>query len=120
MFERNACLNGVVHFVARDTKIFGNDNRILLAFHLVDEEFLEMKLPSVPLGSRIATCVFRGLLASLCYHKDGRRCSIMVMKEYKVKDSWVQQFEIEIAGGLSGMSWVSRRMVKLYWRPETY
>lgn len=39
--------NGVVHFVERDTKIIGNDNRILLAFHLVDEEFFEMKLPSV-------------------------------------------------------------------------
>jgi hypothetical protein len=48
----------------------------------------------------IVTCVFSGSLALLCYDEKRFSCSIWVMKEYGVVDSWVKQFTIDIAGGI--------------------
>jgi len=48
----------------------------------------------------IVTCVFSGSLALLCYDKKKFFCSIWVMKEYGVVDSWVKQFTIDIARGI--------------------
>jgi F-box interacting protein len=73
-----------------------------LSFDLRDEVFREMIFPHHMTRSHtdIVTCVFSGSLALLCYDKKRFFCSIWVMKEYGVVDSWVKQFTIDIARGI--------------------
>ncbi|XP_059449046.1 F-box/kelch-repeat protein At3g23880-like [Corylus avellana] len=106
-FNPKACLKGSIHFAGH---IRGYAT--VFSFDLRDELFREMILPKsmVPLNTDIdvgiVTRVFKGSLALLCYHKQATRrgcCSIWVMKEYGVVDSWVQQFTIDIAGGIENV-----------------
>jgi F-box interacting protein len=102
-FNPKACLNGSVHFAGH-----AQGNATVFSFDLRDELFRKMILPEsmVPLDTDIVTCVFKGSLALLCYHKQATRrgcCSIWVMKEYGVVDSWEQQFTIGIAGGIENV-----------------
>jgi F-box interacting protein len=99
-----ACLNGSVHFAARDL----NFGASVCAFDLRDEVFRQIFPKNmVRLGYvvNVQTCIVSGSLALLSYNdrrnnsmRWERCCSIWVMKEYGVIDSWVKQFTIEIAG----------------------
>jgi F-box interacting protein len=97
-----ACLKGSVHF-AGSTR----GNKAVFSFDLRDEVFREMILPDKIGDRRLETdtcvfCVFRDSLALLCYYEHERKkyCSIWVMKEYGLVDSWVKLFTIDIAGGI--------------------
>ncbi|KAL4600510.1 hypothetical protein ACB092_11G203700 [Castanea dentata] len=100
----SASLNGAVHFVANDR----DDNfcPLVLSFDLGDEVF---RLISVPNGAfrtsdYVHTSVIGGSLALLCHdtyrHTANNCCSIWVMKEYGVVDSWTKQFTVNLNGGL--------------------
>jgi F-box interacting protein len=96
-----ACLKGSVHFAALGQRN-GTGIGFVLSFDLRDEVFREMIFPHnmTRLHTDIVTCVFSGSLALLCYDEKRFSCSIWVMKEYGVVDSWVKQFPIDIARGI--------------------
>ena len=94
-----AYLNGAVYFVAID---WGDaQSSIVLSFDLGDEVFRLISLPNGKFGldAHIGTSVFNGLLSLICYeyrHLDIECCSVWVMKEYGIVDSWTKQFTIDL------------------------
>jgi F-box interacting protein len=102
-YKPKACLNGSVHFAARDV----NFGASVCAFDLRDEVFRQIfpkNMVRLSYVVDIQTCIVSGSLALLSYNDRRnnymsweRCCSIWVMKEYGVIDSWVKQFTIEIA-----------------------
>nr|POE54672.1 f-box protein cpr30 [Quercus suber] len=75
---------------------------VVLSFDLGDEVFSVISLPNgkFGLGADIGISVFNGLLSLLSYgyqHMSSFQCcSVWVMKEYGVVDSWTKQFTIEL------------------------
>ncbi|XP_075643139.1 F-box/kelch-repeat protein At3g23880-like [Castanea sativa] len=100
---RATSLNGAVYFAAND---WGDaQSSIVLSFDLGDEVFRLISLPNGKFGldADISTLVFNGLLSLICYEHQHmgeyymfsvRRCSVWVMKECGVVDSW--QFTIDL------------------------
>nr|POF27128.1 f-box protein cpr30 [Quercus suber] len=100
-----ASLNGAVYFPAND---WGEaQSSVVLSFDLGDEVFRVISLPNgkFKLDARIGTSVFKGLLSLICYeHRhmgeyymcSVKSCSVWVMKEYGVVDSWTKQFTIDL------------------------
>ena len=95
-----AYLNGAVYFAAND---WGDaQSLIVLSFDLGDEVFRLISLPNGKFGldSDIGTSVFNGLLSLICYGYQHlstiKSCSVWVMKEYGVVDSWTKQFTIKL------------------------
>ncbi|KAL7160945.1 hypothetical protein ACSBR2_041569 [Camellia fascicularis] len=95
-------LEGAVHFVANMKK---SNDPLILSFDLSDEVFQTMMLPNGMVGVRteISTSVFGGLLSLLCYEYTAvnKSCSIWIMKEYGVVDSWCKQFTVDLSGGIA-------------------
>nr|POF13386.1 f-box protein [Quercus suber] len=97
-----ASLNGAVHFAVYDKN--KPSGPLVLSFELGDEVFRLISLPNGAFGwGDVQTSVIGGSLSLLCY--DTRKntvnkcCSIWVMKEYGVVDSWTKQFTINLNGG---------------------
>ncbi|XP_030962355.1 F-box/kelch-repeat protein At3g23880-like isoform X2 [Quercus lobata] len=95
-----AYLNGAVYFAAND---WGDaQSSIVLSFDLGDEVFRLISLPNGKFGldADIGTSVFNGLLSLICYGNQHlsivKSCSVWVMKEDGVVDSWTKQFTIEL------------------------
>ncbi|XP_050283046.1 F-box/kelch-repeat protein At3g23880-like isoform X3 [Quercus robur] len=95
-----AYLNGAVYFAAND---WGDaQSLIVLSFDLGDEVFRLISLPNGKFGldADIGTSVFNGLLSLICYGYQHlsivKSCSVWVMKEDGVVDSWTKQFTIEL------------------------
>nr|POE54671.1 f-box protein [Quercus suber] len=95
-----ASLNGAIHFAAND---WGDaQSSIVLSFDLGDEVFRLISLPNGKFGldADIRTSVFNGLLSLICYGyqllSSVKSCSVWVMKEYGVVDSWTKQFTIDL------------------------
>ena len=102
--QPSASLNGAVHFVTKD-----RDNKwcpLVSSFDLGDEVFREMSVPNGALTGidYFHTSVIGGSLSLLCHdtHKNtvNKFCSIWVMKEYGVVDSWTKLFAVNLNGGL--------------------
>ncbi|GMQ11322.1 hypothetical protein CsSME_00053989 [Camellia sinensis var. sinensis] len=95
-------LEGAVHFVANMKK---SNDPLILSFDLSDEVFQTMMLPNGKVGVRteMSTSVFGGLLSLLCYEYTAvnKSCSIWIMKEYGVVDSWCKQFTVDLSGGIA-------------------
>ncbi|KAI7985290.1 F-box protein CPR1 [Camellia lanceoleosa] len=95
-------LEGAVHFVANMKK---SNDPLILSFDLSAEVFQTMMLPNGMVGVRaeISTSVFGGLLSLLCYEYTAvnKSCSIWIMKEYGVVDSWCKQFTVDLSGGIA-------------------
>ena len=97
-----ASLNGAVHFAVYAE--YKPSCQLVLSFDLGDEVFRLISLPNGAFGwSNVHTLVIGGSLSLLCYdtHKNtvNKCCSIWVMKEYGVVDSWTKQFTINLNGG---------------------
>ncbi|XP_075643651.1 F-box/kelch-repeat protein At3g23880-like [Castanea sativa] len=88
-------LNGAVCFAADRCDALGS---IVLSFDLGDEVFRVISLPngSFKFEADIDILVFKGLLSLICYEYMGERCSVFVMKEYGVVDSWTKLFTIDL------------------------
>ena len=102
-WKSSASLNGAVHFVGIDR----DDNfcPLVLSFDLGDEVFRIIPVPNGafrPTGY-VLTSVIGGSLSLLCHDslKDTKQCcSIWVMKEYGVVDSWTKQLTVDYKEGL--------------------
>ncbi|XP_023910050.1 F-box/kelch-repeat protein At3g23880 isoform X2 [Quercus suber] len=93
-----ASLNGAVHFAVYDENI--PSCQLVLSFDLGDEVFRLIPLPNGAFGWSVHTLVIGGSLSLLCYDIcKNKCCSIWVMKEYGVVDSWTKQFTINLNGG---------------------
>ncbi|XP_075643504.1 putative F-box protein At3g10240 isoform X2 [Castanea sativa] len=96
-----ASLNGAVHFAAHDGKTF---SPLVLSFDLGDEVFGVISVPKAAFSANddVHTSVIGGLLSLLCHdaRKDtvNKRCSIWVMREYGVVDSWTKLFTVDLNG----------------------
>ena len=100
LHQQPAFLNGALHFAAND---WGDaQSLVVLSFDLSDEAFRVISLPNgnFGLGAKIGISVFNGLLSLLsyeCQHGSSVQCcSVWVMKEYDVVDSWIKLFTIEL------------------------
>ncbi|XP_065632139.1 F-box/kelch-repeat protein At3g23880-like isoform X2 [Quercus suber] len=106
---QGANLNGAVYFAAIDwgdagfvASDWGDASSIVLSFDLGDEVFRVISLPNGKFGLdiHILTSEFKGLLSLICYESrhmgEQYSCSIWVMKEYGIVDSWTKQFTIEL------------------------
>ena len=97
-----ASLNGAIHVAATDWK--NAPRPLVLTFDLSDEVFREISVPNGMFreGDLVSTSVFQGLLSLLCYATDedtGEKCcSIWVMKEYGIVESWTKQFTVDLNG----------------------
>ncbi|KAL7000605.1 hypothetical protein U1Q18_001757 [Sarracenia purpurea var. burkii] len=110
-FWSQAFVNGVVHWVAyyRVGKS-GDRNRIfrclVMSFDMGRDVFGELSLPEC-LGAGVSpmnmsASVFGGSLSILRYDQRiwPRSCSIWIMKDHGIVGSWVNQFNIDLEGGL--------------------
>ena len=95
---RATSFNGALHFAARH-KDFTNSVSVL-SFDFGDAVFrVSMPLNLVKvIGRKISTFVFRESLSLLCYDTYNNRCSIWIMKEYGVVDSWTKHIIFELGG----------------------
>jgi len=94
-------LDGAIHFAARHR---GDQSaRLICSFDLGDNEFKTILLPNDLANARteikIRTVVFRGLLSLLC-DEYFESCSIWMMKEYGVVNSWYKYVKVDLAGGI--------------------
>ncbi|XP_058189826.1 F-box/kelch-repeat protein At3g23880-like [Rhododendron vialii] len=98
----SACLEGAIHFVIFAAKYRGNRSaRLICSFDLGDEVFRTISLPGVfsDAMTEIKTIVFRGLLSVFC-HDPNKFCSIWIMKEYGLVDSWYKYVKVDLIGGI--------------------
>ncbi|KAL4600511.1 hypothetical protein ACB092_11G203800 [Castanea dentata] len=101
--QPSASLNGAVHFVANDRD--NNCCPLVLSFNLGDEAFRVISVPNGAFHTSdyVHTSVIGGSLSLLCHdtyrHTVNKCCSIWVMKEYGVVDSWTKQFTVNLNGG---------------------
>ncbi|XP_075645691.1 F-box/kelch-repeat protein At3g06240-like [Castanea sativa] len=89
-------LNGAIYFAAEQCDARGS---IVLSFDLADEVFRVISLPegNFRFESDIDILVFKGLLSLTCYEYMGVKCcSVFVMKEYGIVDSWTKLFTIDL------------------------
>ncbi|XP_050281617.1 F-box protein CPR1-like [Quercus robur] len=101
-WKSSASLNGAVHFLVKD-----RDNKscpLVLSFDLGDEVFRVISVPNGAFSTSdyVRTSVIGGSLSLLCHdtlENTMKRCSIWVMKEYGVVDSWTKQFTVDFNGG---------------------
>ncbi|CAL5362560.1 unnamed protein product [Camellia sinensis] len=96
-------LEGAVHFAAI---MWNSNDPLILSFDLSDEVFQTMMLPNGMVGvstEEMSTSVLGGLLSLLCYEDaaPNQYCSIWIMKEYGVVDSWCKQFTVDLSGGIT-------------------
>ncbi|XP_058196874.1 F-box/kelch-repeat protein At3g23880-like [Rhododendron vialii] len=90
-----ACFDGAVHFAAENN----SGEPFILSFDLGDEVFQTILLPKgmVNRATDINTSVFGGSLSLLCYNGFKRSsCSIWIMKDYGVVDSWYNPFKVDL------------------------
>uniref|UniRef100_A0A2N9JA53 F-box associated beta-propeller type 3 domain-containing protein n=1 Tax=Fagus sylvatica TaxID=28930 RepID=A0A2N9JA53_FAGSY len=74
----------------------------VLSFDLGDEVFRMISVPNGIFRDDVQTSVHGGLLSLLCNHNNwfrtNKSCSIWVMKEYGVVDSWTKLFTVDLNG----------------------
>ncbi|KAH7834456.1 hypothetical protein Vadar_016191 [Vaccinium darrowii] len=97
----SACLEGAIHFTAWHRRNWSA--RLICSFDLGDEVFKTMSLPNGLSNGEIRTTVFRGLLSLLCHgdsDQSNKFCTVWIMKEYGVVDSWYKYVKVDLTGGL--------------------
>ncbi|KAL2476638.1 F-box/kelch-repeat protein [Abeliophyllum distichum] len=106
-FWTQVFLNGNVNWVAykRSGETLGPVENLIMVFRMTDEVFEEMQLPdalSNELPINLNAAVFEESLAVFQYDARvwSKSCSIWVMKEYGVPESWSKQFYVDLNEGL--------------------
>ncbi|KAL7215779.1 hypothetical protein ACSBR1_027844 [Camellia fascicularis] len=107
-FWTQAFLNGSVHWVAYKLTVKNKDRSfrsLIMSFDMGSEEFGDLRIPESLVSvcpMNMSAAVFGDSLS--IFHYDKRiwtnNCSIWVMKEYGVAESWSNLFNIDLEGGL--------------------
>lgn len=98
-------LHGTVHWVAYDPSVTGGFHNLIVAFKMDDEVFRDFALPP-NIADQRPTCLsislFKDSLAVLCGGESvNGACSVWVMKDYGVFESWTNLYNITLPGVLS-------------------
>ncbi|KAF7127651.1 hypothetical protein RHSIM_Rhsim11G0050800 [Rhododendron simsii] len=101
-----SCLEGVLHWAAEATR--NSNERLVLSFDLCDEVFKTIQLPNDLASAKldITTSVCGGFLSLLCednLDRANKSCSIWIMKEYGVVDSWYKCAKVDLTEGIKGV-----------------
>ncbi|MCD9559864.1 hypothetical protein HAX54_018190 [Datura stramonium] len=99
---KQAVVQGKIHWIGY--KIDGERKKVknvILAFDLSDEIFVELQLPDrMVIGPPIEINITKFGESLAIYHFNGypwnRTCSIWVMKEYGVVESWNKEFDVPL------------------------
>ncbi|XP_062176181.1 F-box/kelch-repeat protein At3g06240-like [Alnus glutinosa] len=101
-----AFLNGASHWLVLHILASGSRKRGIVLFDMCDEQLRVMKLPdNIRLSCRVKARlgVSGGLLSFMEYNYERQdvnlSCSIWLMKEYGVAESWTKQFTIDLKAG---------------------
>jgi len=118
-----AFVNGASHwlgYLKREHMLSDvSPKRVVVLFDMCDEQLRVMKLPdNISLGWVKALLGVSGGLLSLMEYNDGRQdvnmsCSIWLMKEYSVAESWTKQFTIDLKGWRFGEIFCFRNNEKI-------
>ncbi|XP_059650917.1 F-box protein CPR1-like isoform X2 [Cornus florida] len=112
IYERapQAYLNGSAHWLAYNRRMEGFFS-LIVSFHMGDEIFGENMVPAgctFYSGSNARVAKFQESL-SLIDGIWGKTCSIWVMKEYGIADSWTKQFNIDTSVGFESVVGFTRK-----------
>ena len=95
-------VNGAVHWVVYDEGVASGHLNLIVSFNMGAEAFSEMMLPpflASELRSHFSITSYEESLDVVCGGCIGvDSCSIWVMKEYRVAESWTKLFSIDITG----------------------
>lgn len=95
------CLEGAIHWTAR---AIGNWNeQFVLSFDLSGEVFKMISMPNELAKARIGieTSIFRGSLSLVCDENyPNKPCTIWILKEYGVVESWYEYVKVDLIGGI--------------------
>ncbi|KAH7834291.1 hypothetical protein Vadar_014591 [Vaccinium darrowii] len=101
----SAYLKGAIHWAAEPLR--HRIDAVVLSFDLSDEVFKTISLPSdLASASDMETSVVWGSLSLICedtFDRANKSCSIWIMKEYGVVDSWYKYVKIDLTGGIKGV-----------------
>ncbi|KAH7833116.1 hypothetical protein Vadar_003262 [Vaccinium darrowii] len=101
----SAYLKGAIHWAAEPLR--NRIDAVVLSFDLSDDVFKTISLPSdVASASDMKTAVVWGSLSLICedtFDRANKSCSIWIMKEYGVVDSWYKYVKIDLTGGIKGV-----------------
>ncbi|KAI5603697.1 hypothetical protein POPTR_001G262900v4 [Populus trichocarpa] len=106
--EQSACafLNGVCHWIGYNSLERDEPRHATVAFNLGNEVFVQMTVPDCLVWDDfidISLTVFDGMLSLVPCKKwlwEETSCSVWVMKEYGVGESWTKLFHIEHVEGI--------------------
>ncbi|XP_059668933.1 F-box/kelch-repeat protein At3g06240-like [Cornus florida] len=119
-FWSSAFVNGTIHWLVYGKWEGSNQNHrgTIIGFDVGGEVFCELNLPKKladdnPLNLAIA--VFGDTLSVFQYDKRVKieHCSVWVMKQYGVVESWSKQFNVDLHGGALGGALGFRRNGKI-------
>lgn len=104
-FWSQVCVNGNVHWVGYKRVSLVTRGCFVVVFDLGGEVFGEMELPGSlvhEFPSNMMVSVMDECLSVLVYDKRAfsKQCTVWVMKEYGVAESWSKQYEIDLDGRL--------------------
>ncbi|KAK9285884.1 hypothetical protein L1049_025085 [Liquidambar formosana] len=123
-------MNGAVHWPASLLYRDNSNSNFILSFDLGDEVFRKMNLPESLVhekGRGLSIVELRGSLSVFTFAPYGRFCSIWVMGEYGVSETWSKQFTIHGEAGFltplslrkNGEILVATRERLVSYHPET-
>ncbi|CDP14709.1 unnamed protein product [Coffea canephora] len=104
-----AFVNGAVHWIAYHPRGSDNDSgsfgSLILGFDMDNEVFNEIMLPddlAHELATNLCISVYKGSLAVIKYPRweDNGSCSVWVMEDYGVWESWTQLYAIDLVQGM--------------------
>ncbi|XP_059445493.1 F-box protein CPR1-like [Corylus avellana] len=119
-------VNGAIHWVGNHLRCWPSSGPelefVVLLFHMCDEEFQVMKFPDRLISSLKKNYaeigVYGGLLSLMEYipqqHIDFS-CTIWLMKEYGVAESWTKQFTVDLKGQPFGSIFSFINNEKILW-----
>lgn len=94
-----------VHWIAYDPCVADGFYNLIIAFEMKNEVFREIKLPPDVADQRptcLSVTLFGDSLAVFCGGQSGSgACSVWVMRDYGVFESWVNLYNINLPGVLS-------------------
>lgn len=105
-----AFVSGSVHWIANvsaeNDEVGRSMRRSIVGFDMDKEVFNEILLPDTlveDFRAVMSLTVHKGCLALLRYRHMRNVCSIWVMKEYGVVDSWTRMYRVKLKEGLQGV-----------------